>query len=641
MTTRAQLLRLLLLATVLVLVGSMLVISAFSLWRLRTDAISNGLENSAMHTRGFEDLLTQNLRLTAIVTASNLENTYPHSRPQQVIDAFAATLRHAPFLRSLSLLDEKGRIIASSNLANIGLTISTDSFLPPASADLGVLRFGETWAGRDFFNGRPCTDETPVAHDELSFIPIVQKLETREGAVTLMIALNPDYFVNHLTQKLDPREGTVEVMRYDGTLLMTTAPDGKPGVVEDETVRSFHLAEAEFGKFEQDSGVRRPILTAFRTSPLYPVVVVTRMDREHALRNWQSASTTLLSVALPVLFGLTLLSVAYYRRQMLLAAQREESARLKAINATVFDASTEATLITGLDASIVSVNPAFTRITGYAANEVIGRRLDGLLTTEGSAALQEARSGLDTEATEDSPDDPAHLEVQMRSKDGSTLWMEILSTPERDGQGRIIGLRRIGRNITERREMQDRIRELAFHDPLTGLPNRRLLHDRLGQTMAQCKRNRAHGAVLFLDLDRFKPLNDEHGHGAGDLLLIEVAHRLRACVREIDTVARFGGDEFVVLLGALQTSEAESLSLAHNVAEKIQGTLARPYQLTLRRADGPETVIEHTCTSSIGGTLYFENETRQEEVLKRADAAMYRAKNDGRNLIRFAGSGDR
>ena len=143
--------------------------------------------------------------------------------------------------------------------------------------------------------------------------------------------------------------------------------------------------------------------------------------------------------------------------------------------------------------------------------------------------------------------------------------------------------------------------------------------------------------MLFLDLDNFKPLNDLHGHDAGDQLLIEVARRLHGCVREIDTVARFGGDEFVVILGALDATPDESLALARNVAEKIATVLARPYHLNVRQHDGTELTVEHTCTSSIGATLYFDNEVRQEEILKRADSAMYRAKNEGRNRICFAG----
>ncbi len=637
MMKRTQILRLTFLAAALLAVGSMLVISAFGLWRLRSEAITNGLETAAMHSRGFEDLLTQSLRLTAMITAANLENERPRSDPAHVAETFATVLRHAPFLRSLSLLNEDGRVTASSNLANIGLTVSTAAFLPPDGDELGSMRVGAPWAGRDLFRGRPSTPETPVEGDDLNFVPLVQKVTTLEGTVTLLIALNPDYFVNHFTQKLDAAEGSVDVLRYDGTLLMTTTASGKPGSLQDAAVNAFHLAETEFGQFEQESvgaslapPAPRPTLTAFRASRLYPVVVVTRIDREYALRNWKTASITLASVALPVLLGLTLLSVAYYRRQMLQAAQREESARLKAINATVFDSSTEATLITGVDEVIVSINAAFTRVTGFAANDIIGRHLDELLVPDDSTAqLQDEGTAPHAE--------PPTVEMQLRCKDGSHIWIEILSTPECDAAGRIVGYRRIGRNITERREMQDRVRELAFHDPLTGLPNRRLLNDRLGLAMAQSKRSGTYGAVLFLDLDNFKPLNDLHGHDAGDQLLIEVARRLHGCVREIDTVARFGGDEFVVILGALDATPDESLALARNVAEKIATVLARPYHLNVRQHDGTELAVEHACTSSIGATLYFDNGVRQEEILKRADSAMYRAKNEGRNRICFAG----
>ena len=604
MMKRTQILRLTFLAAALLAVGSMLVISAFGLWRLRSEAITNGLETAAMHSRGFEDLLTQSLRLTAMITAANLENERPRSDPAHVAETFATVLRHAPFLRSLSLLNEDGRVTASSNLANIGLTVSTAAFLPPDGDELGSMRVGAPWAGRDLFRGRPSTPETPVEGDDLNFVPLVQKVTTLEGTVTL---------------------------------LMTTTVSGKPGSLLDAAVNAFHLAETEFGQFEQESvgaslapPAPRPTLTAFRASRLYPVVVVTRIDREYALRNWKTASITLASVALPVLLGLTLLSVAYYRRQMLQAAQREESARLKAVNATVFDSSTEATLITGVDEAIVSINAAFTRVTGFAANDIIGRHLDELLVPDDSTAqLQDEGTAPHAE--------PPTVEMQLRCKDGSHIWIEILSTPECDAAGRIVGYRRIGRNITERREMQDRVRELAFHDPLTGLPNRRLLNDRLGLAMAQSKRSGTYGAVLFLDLDNFKPLNDLHGHDAGDQLLIEVARRLHGCVREIDTVARFGGDEFVVILGALDATPDESLALARNVAEKIATVLARPYHLNVRQHDGTELAVEHACTSSIGATLYFDNGVRQEEILKRADSAMYRAKNEGRNRICFAG----
>jgi len=140
---------------------------------------------------------------------------------------------------------------------------------------------------------------------------------------------------------------------------------------------------------------------------------------------------------------------------------------------------------------------------------------------------------------------------------------------------------------------------------------------------------------MFLDLDNFKPLNDTHGHSVGDLLLMEVARRIAHCVREMDTVARFGGDEFVVVLSELDEDKAESVSQAANVAEKIRTTLAEPYVLKIQPEGKAETTVDHHCTSSTGVVLLVNHEDSAEDILKWADMAMYQAKEAGRNQIRF------
>ena len=188
------------------------------------------------------------------------------------------------------------------------------------------------------------------------------------------------------------------------------------------------------------------------------------------------------------------------------------------------------------------------------------------------------------------------------------------------------------RDITERKGLEYQIRELAFHDPLTKLPNRRLLNDRLAQATTANKRSGFYGALLFLDLDNFKSLNDEHGHVAGDLLLVEVASRLRGCVREVDTVSRLGGDEFVVLLGDLTSDQAHATEQSNKLAEKIRITLAQPYVIT--GSNGSEA-IEHQCSASIGVVLFSKEHQDLENLLKWADAAMYRSKAEGRNRITF------
>ncbi|MDH4285227.1 MAG: bacteriohemerythrin, partial [Gallionellaceae bacterium] len=185
-------------------------------------------------------------------------------------------------------------------------------------------------------------------------------------------------------------------------------------------------------------------------------------------------------------------------------------------------------------------------------------------------------------------------------------------------------------DITERKLAEAQIHNLAFYDALTQLPNRRLLYDRLDHAIAASKRSSCYGALMFMDLDNFKLLNDTHGHKMGDLLLIEVARRIESCIRETDTVARFGGDEFVVLLGDLDEDATESERQALAIAERIRAGLSEPYYLAISQE--ADSLLEHRCSSSIG-VVMFHHSVNREALLKSTDEAMYKAKEMGRNCV--------
>lgn len=276
------------------------------------------------------------------------------------------------------------------------------------------------------------------------------------------------------------------------------------------------------------------------------------------------------------------------------------------------------------DLNIVYISPADERLRGFPAADVLGRPMLEMLTEEGVGLMREVLARGESRAT-----------VPLRCKDGSEVWMDVTMTREFDAEGKINGYHGIGRDVTERRSIEEQIKHLAFYDPLTQLPNRRMLNDRLAMAMAGSKRSGLHGAVLLLDLDNFKPLNDEQGHAAGDLLLIEVARRLNATVREVDTVARLGGDEFVVVLSNLKEAEALSRDEAMAVAEKIRVTLEQPYLLQVVRDGAQEQTISHLCSCCVGVALFLGENESQNAVLKRADDAMYQAKQAGRNTVRF------
>lgn len=219
-------------------------------------------------------------------------------------------------------------------------------------------------------------------------------------------------------------------------------------------------------------------------------------------------------------------------------------------------------------------------------------------------------------------------------KDGSRYPIEIRGFRLTDSDGKMC-VWGIVEDITERTQFEAQIRQLAYYDTLTQLPNRRLLNDRMNQVIASSRRSGCHAALMFLDLDNFKPLNDTYGHAVGDLLLVEAASRLKNCVREMDTVARFGGDEFVVMLSELDRGQAGAAAEALNVAEKIRSVLSQSYSLTISREERVDTLVRHHCTVSIGVVLFVDHQGSQDEVLKWADAAMYQAKDGGRNQIRF------
>jgi diguanylate cyclase (GGDEF)-like protein/PAS domain S-box-containing protein len=205
-------------------------------------------------------------------------------------------------------------------------------------------------------------------------------------------------------------------------------------------------------------------------------------------------------------------------------------------------------------------------------------------------------------------------------------WMYMTCAPVQDGSGKIVGGIAIVQDVTEGKMAEDKIKNLAFYDPLTDLPNRRLLLDRLQQALASSARSGKEGALLFIDLDNFKALNDTLGHDMGDLLLQQVAQRLTYCVREDDSVARLGGDEFVVMLEDLGEHDLEAAAQTEAVGEKIRATLGQPYQLVTH---------EYRCTPSIGATLFNGHQLAKEDLLKQADIAMYQAKKAGRNTMRF------
>jgi len=289
------------------------------------------------------------------------------------------------------------------------------------------------------------------------------------------------------------------------------------------------------------------------------------------------------------------------------------------VAATAFE-SQDGMFVTDANKIILRVNRAFTTITGYSAEEAVGKT---------PALLKSGRQDQHFYASMWDSINHTNVwegEIWNKRKNGELYPERLIITSVKNADGIVTNYVASLTDITATKAATDEIKNLAFFDPLTRLPNRRLLLDRLKQALASSARSGNKGALLFLDLDHFKTLNDTLGHDVGDLLLQQVAARLTSCVREGDTVARIGGDEFVVLLEDLSTQPIEAAGMAENISNKILESVDQSYQLAAH---------SYRSTVSIGATLLSDHATGVEELLKQADIAMYQAKDSGRNALRF------
>jgi diguanylate cyclase (GGDEF)-like protein/PAS domain S-box-containing protein len=282
---------------------------------------------------------------------------------------------------------------------------------------------------------------------------------------------------------------------------------------------------------------------------------------------------------------------------------------------TVIQSSPLAIYTRNIDSVITSWNPAAEMMFGWKAEEIIGQSVLPTIPLDKRAQAEELRHRVQNgEAI-------VQLEFERQRRDGTPIDISMTVAPLRDSTEKISGYLTIAADITDRKTAEKKVAYLAYHDPLTGLPNRLLLQDRLEQAMAHADRTRSRVALMFLDLDNFKQINDTLGHAAGDALLQEVSSRLRECVRDTDTISRQGGDEFVIVLRDLPDTDAAVPVLA-KIMERLQD---------------PIVVEDHELSTSvsIGVTIYPEDGADVETLSKKADMAMYRAKEAGRNTYRF------
>jgi diguanylate cyclase (GGDEF)-like protein/PAS domain S-box-containing protein len=851
------------LSGLVIFIGSTLALCGYMLSQTHQQAVNQGLNDSAAQARSFEIFLTQSLSVAELSIANTLADRETQASDSDLGKTFSRALRNAPYLRSLSLLDADGKILVSSNPRNVGLSVSTEHYLPQSAPSTELMRIGPAWAGRDFDTGHAANDPAPNESRGIGFIPVLRTVKNGPRTQTILAALNTEYFIGHLAQTRLADDGETTVLLYDGTLLIDANPDAPVGRQQPKLLAALQLAERESGAFERQLDNNEPALTAFHTSSQYPVVVVTQRLKADALQNWQRDAVGLSIVVVAALLLITAVAMAYYRRQGVLIKQRAKSFRLMSLNAKVFDASVEAILICDADNNIQSVNAAFTHITGFTADEVRGRNprllASGLQDPYFFAALwQQLLSNdfwqgelvnrhangstytarMSITVSRDAAGNPQHfignivdvtavkrMEKELRqseqqyralfdnmqrgfalhevvtdesgtpvnyrllaankayseitgfgarmivgrlvtelfprvredkvdwigiygevalsgvphrmecyseglgkwfhvvayrpmprqfavlvsditerkineeklqlaasvfansregimitSLDGTiidvndafttitgysqeevvgktprvlssgrqtkafyqALWQDLHSkghwygevwnrrksgdvyaemqtiSTVCDAEGRPQHFVALFSDVTASKEHEKKLLHIAHYDALTNLPNRVLLGDRLHQGMVQATRHGKKLAVAFLDLDAFKAVNDTHGHEVGDDLLVALSARMRQALREGDTLARIGGDEFVAVIGDLSDAAA-SLPLLN----RLLSAAAQPVQVQ---------GLELQLSASLGVTFFpQDDDVEADQLMRQADQAMYQAKIAGKN----------
>ena len=616
----------------LLLAAALLILGGVIGWNLYSERNTiDAREREWLSTQA--KVIDENLGRQLIATNSALDsirNDLPNLKAQKdgkarVNHRLQAMREAMPGIRALTIFDAGGTLTARSPDKFVGQNFSNREYFQTArrGRDPSILYVTPPFLAA---TGEYVINMAKVLLDDRG-----------EFAGIILASLDPEYFSILLASVRYAPDMWTSLAHADGKMFLMIP--ARPGIEGIDLAKPGSLFTRH-----RDSGLKATVMTG--------IVYATGEKRMMAQRTIKPASVPMdkplvLAVArdLPSIFApwrkdiyeqgglfiLVLMATAlglYFHQQRrrvyhrLVADQEAERSQAEAelrIAAAAFE-SQEGMVITDADGVILRVNKAFAETTGYTAEEAVGQTPRLLKSGRHDQAFYAAmweRIKL-TGSWQG--------EIWDKRKNGEIYpkWLTITAVKSDDGT--ITHYVGTDIDITARKLAEDEITHLAFYDPLTQLPNRRLLLDRLGQALASSARSGRNGALLYIDLDNFKTLNDTLGHDKGDLLLQQVAQRLATCVREGDTVSRLGGDEFVVMLEGLSGNAEEAATHSEIVGEKILATLNQPYRLA---------GFENRSTPSIGVTLFSGQMDSTEELLKQADLAMYQSKAAGRNTLRF------
>jgi diguanylate cyclase (GGDEF)-like protein/PAS domain S-box-containing protein len=518
---------------------------------------------------------------------------------------------------------------ADQGLIDIGLFVNFTVIDEHGDLRLSLLQAGgENFADREFFryHAGSAGDQLHIGKPVLGriagkwLIPVTRRILKADGAFggVVVVSVSPEYFVNFYRRTDIGRDGMVELIGLDGISRARQSGEVQTfGIDMSASSLMRARASAPNGNVETIGKIENvPRFVSYRTLTEYPLMVAVGASRDAVLipleqdrRNYFAGAFA--GSLIVALFACLLIS-SLLRHKL----DRDQLARSEARFRATFDQAAVGISQTGIDGRYIRVNQALCRMVGYTEAELLGcSYLDISHPEDRAPSLERRQRLLAGEAV------PTAAEKRYFHKDGSVIWISISSALVRDADGVPDYFVNMIECINERRQLQGNLEHLARHDSLTQLPNRTLFYSRLQHALEQARRRGWTTGVMFIDLDRFKTINDTLGHAVGDEVLQQVAVRLSECVRAEDTVGRLGGDEFAVILSELEHERSAGL-----VAQKILDALGRPLQLERH---------EVFLTTSIGIATSGPGVSDADTMISNADAAMYDAKDLGRNNFQY------
>ena len=501
------------------------------------------------------------------------------------------------------VLNAKGDLVASASPMPAANLADTEYFQQHLHESHDRLLIGKPRIGH--FSGR-------------KVILFTRRIDQPDGSFggVVFIGVDPRYFAQiYEKPKLSP-SAMISLLSTDGTLLarrmgLYSAADA--GIHNPALLAQVDCAPGEGFSAKLNVGGAMRFVSGRKLADYALIVAIGTVESEvfaDARRRAHNLyyEATLETICVWIFCGVLVVILLRQRRSQMHIRKQ----------AALLDQAQDAIIVRTLDDRIVYWNEGAQRLYGWSAAEAMGQKIMALLTGDNNASDNATAAVI--------KNGEWRGEVTQRHKNGGLFTVEGHWTRVSDDATGSQSIFEINTNISHRKIAERKIHYLAYYDSITGLPNRLYLQDRLASALERSARTGRPGALLLIDLDNFKTLNDTLGHDKGDLLLQEVASRLQANARRVDTVARLGGDEFVMMLEDLADEEQTAGSQVHTVGEKILAALSHPYELA--------GALYHT-SASIGITLFYNNQEPVSELLKRADMAMYQAKGAGRNTMRF------